>query len=100
MIANQIQTVTVNALELVAGDKVFYYGAVLEVAFILKHNAENVAHCVSRLIGENMGNIPKAFFETPESYKCRGCEFADNLPDGLYFGLQGNENARYLKVVH
>lgn len=102
-----INTVSVSPIELVIGDKVRHHGALMEVMHIVVtetlEDAEGVrvAACISRLVGDDMGAIPRGWFDTRESMLARGCgEWARDLrADGLYWNVQGNARARVAKLV-
>ena len=102
---NAAQTIQTSPIHLVVGDNVLSHGAMLEVVHIRETACDvpsgvRVAACISRLVGEDMGSIPKHWFETPESMIKRGCgDWTKELPAGLYWNVQGNAHAAVLKVI-
>ncbi|MBD4208090.1 hypothetical protein GUH47_19295 [Xanthomonas citri pv. citri] len=100
-----MKTMQISPIHLQVGDKVLIYGAIVEVMHIVNaveteiEGGIRIAACISRLVGEDMGAIPRAYFETPEQMTRRGCKFSHALPDGLYWNVQGNAHALVSKVV-
>lgn len=95
----------VSPIDLVIGDRVMVYGAIVEVARITEVPCDipggiRVAACMSRLVGDDIGSIPRSWFETPEGLKGRGCTWADELEPGLYWNVQGNAHARVAKILN
>jgi hypothetical protein len=99
-----MKTVNVSPIDLQIGDRVFTHGAVLEVAYISNHDSDvpggvRTAACISRLVGDENGSIPRGWFESRETMRARGCEWAMSLPEGRYWNVQGNAHASVLKIV-
>lgn len=100
-----MKTQTVSPIDLKVGDRVAAHGAIVQVEYIVEtpeteiEGGVRIAACISRLVGENMGSIPRAYFETPEQMTRRGCKFSFGLPDGLYWNVQGNAHARCSKII-
>lgn len=97
-----MKTVTVSPLELAVGDRVYRAGALMQVEhrheIIVK--GKRVAANICRLIGDDMGSIPRVYWDTPKSYLHTGLRpWAANLPEGLYWNVQGSASARVEKVV-
>ncbi|MDE9544161.1 hypothetical protein [Xenorhabdus bovienii] len=97
-------TESVSPIDLRTGDCVRYYGAVFEVIHIIESPCDvkggiRVAACISRLIGNTTGSIPRQWLETPEIMKKRGAAWASDLPAGLYWNIQGNAHARVDRVI-
>ena len=64
-------TEQVSPIELQKGDRVEAYGALMEVMHIVESGCDvpggvRVAACVSRVIGDTTGTIPRGWLETPE----------------------------------
>lgn len=100
------KTTVVSPIDLAVGDRVWAHGAILEVMHINTYecaaipDGKYVAACTSRLIGEDTGAIPPAWFDTPASMKRAGYgEWVENLPAGKYWNVQGNALARVHKIV-
>ena len=76
-------------------------GCTLEVAHIIKSDGASgaVAACISRLIGDDTGHIPRGFFESRDSLLRHGCDWASRMPEGLYWNVQGNAKERLGKIV-
>lgn len=102
-----MKTTPVSPIELQIGDRVMEHGAIVEVMAIFTYpcdpikqpNGVRVAACISRLVGDDMGAIPRGYFDTPQSMRDRGCTWGVDLPDGYYWNVQGNALARVHKVV-
>lgn len=95
-----LKTESVSPLSLQMGDRVFHHGAIVEVAHIIESydRGEKVVACLSRLVGDDTGSIPRGWFDTLETLK--RCNVGiENLPDGLYWNIQGNKIARFLKII-
>lgn len=99
------KTETISPIDLNVGDRVLTWGAVVEVAHIVNageseiEGGVRIAACISRLVGDNLGAIPRAWFETPEEMTRRGCKWANALPEGLYWNVQGNAHARCSRIL-
>lgn len=70
-------TEQVSPIELQKGDRVEAYGALMEVMHIVESGCDvpggvRVAACVSRVIGDTTGTIPRGWLETPEQMSERG----------------------------
>lgn len=100
-----MKTQTVSPIDLKVGDRVLTYGAIVEVMHITTREDKvnpggiRIAACTSRLVGEDMGAIPRGYFDTPERLVRSGCKFAHALPPGLYWNVQGNALARVEKII-
>ena len=97
-------TEQVSPIELQKGDRVEAYGALMEVMHIVESGCDvpggvRVAACVSRVIGDTTGTIPRGWLETPEQMSERGATWAAELPAGLYWNIQGNAHARVSRVT-
>ncbi|MGT1696613.1 hypothetical protein ACVPTE_23610 [Salmonella enterica subsp. enterica serovar Winslow] len=100
----KVTTESVSPINLHAGDRVCHYGAVFEVTHIIESSCDvkggiRVAACISRLIGNTTGSIPRQWLESPEIMKERGATWASNLPAGLYWNIQGNAHARVTRII-
>lgn len=101
----QIVTELVSPIELQKGDRVEAHGALLEVMYIVESDCDvpggvRVAACISRVIGDATGTIPRGWLETPEQMSERGAPWAAFLPAGLYWNVQGNAHARVNRVTN
>lgn len=99
-----MKTQTVSPTDLAIGDKVFVHGAIVEVAHVRETGFATLAggqavSCMARLVGDDMGAIPRAYFQTPAELTRAGCIWSHELPDGLYWNVQGNGLARVAKVI-
>jgi hypothetical protein len=99
-----MKTANVSPIDLQIGDRVLTHGAIVEVAHVVNADCDvpggvRTAACISRLVGDERGGIPRSFFETPAQLRARGCEWASALPEGLYWNVQGNAHASVAKVV-
>lgn len=97
-----MKTVSVSPLDLAVGDRLITNGALVQVEhrILVDYEGEQVAANICRLIGDDMGGIPRGYWSTPESYLRTGLrDWAANLPDGLYWNVQGNRHARAAKVI-
>lgn len=99
-----MKTNLVSPIDLKVGDRVLEHGAIVEVVLITESPCDipggiRVAACTSRLVGDDMGAIPRGYWETPETYKWRGWKVGAELPDGLYWNVQGNAHARVNKII-
>lgn len=98
-------TVYVSPIELAIGDRVEAHGAIFEVMHVVESKCDvpggiRVAACISRLVGDDCGAIPRSWLDTPKSLRDRGCgDWACGLPDGRYFNVQGNAHARVRKII-
>lgn len=99
-----MKTVFVAPTTLSVGDRVLTHGALVEVVAIhrspCKYGRE-VAACTSRRIGDDPGAIPRGWFDTWEGMRDRGVDMA-GIPQDLearYWNVQGNDNARFAKVI-
>lgn len=100
-----LKTVPTSPVDLVIGDRVYHYGAIVEVVHINvsthpSHCENGPVHaCISRLVGDDTGSIPRGWFETPESMVSIGSAWAKDLPPGRYWNVQGNRLACCNKIV-
>lgn len=99
-----MNTTSISPIELKVGDRVSYYGALVEVARIENREDDTpggirVAACISRLVGDDLGSIPRGWYDTPDSMRRSGCTWATELEPGLYVNVQGNAHARVSKVT-
>lgn len=97
-------TEMVSPVELHIGDHVQRHGALFEVMHIVESECDipggiRVAACISRVIGDVTGNIPRGWLETPKRMAERGVKWATSLPEGLYFNIQGNAHAKVSRVI-
>lgn len=70
-------TEMVSPIELHIGDHVQRHGALFEVMHIVESECDipggiRVAACISRVIGDVTGNIPRGWLETPKRMAERG----------------------------
>lgn len=100
----KLDTEMVSPIELHIGDHVQRHGALFEVMHIVESECDipggiRVAACISRVIGDVTGNIPRGWLETPKRMAERGVKWAKSLPEGLYFNIQGNAHAKVSRVI-
>lgn len=97
-------TEIISPILLRKGDRIEHHGAVLEVAHIIEFPCEieggiRVVACISRLIGNETGRIPRQWFDTRAQLSAGGSEWAAALPEGLYWNVQGNAHASVSRIV-
>lgn len=97
-----IKTEIVSPLALVVGDKVLMHGEVMEVTHIIRqtYDGVEVASCWSKLVGEQQHDvIPHGWWQKPADMAERGAAWAKNLPEGLYWNVQGNGKAGVHRII-